>query len=151
MNVENDGILSPGLSAGALEFTGDLDLLANAELQIELGGLSQGTEYDFVVAGRILLAGILSLSFIDDFGSLISDTDEFTIVESGLLSGAFANVASGSRITTAEGHSLQVDYGPGSPFGASRVVLSGFEPVPEPSTCLLVMLGLVGTAANRRR
>jgi hypothetical protein len=52
-----------------------------------------------------------------------------TIFNARGISGAFANVANGQRLTTSDGlGSFRVHYGPGSLFDENAVVLSAFLP-----------------------
>ncbi len=152
-DVALDGTLAPGQSPGLLSIDGDLTLGSASVFEVELEGLTLGSEYDSVdVTGNLLIAGVLSVSFLSGFDSVVSAGDAFTIAQAGTsLGGLFANVASGNRVTTFEGHSFQVDYGVGSPFGSNAVVLSDFQAVPEPDSALLLMLGLGGLARLGRK
>jgi hypothetical protein len=68
------------------------------------------------------------------------------------ISGAFDNAASGARILTESGNaSFVVSYGNGSPFGDNQLVLSDFQPVPEPSAFALLILGSAAVGMRRRR
>ncbi len=152
-NLERRGTVAPGLSgAGRLEITGDLTL-DEGKLSIRLGGRSQGDEYSLVsVGGVAVLDGVLELDFISGFGASAESDDLFTVLvaESPLL-GTFLNVANGQRLSTIDrtgGGSFVVNYGEGSPFGPTSIVLSHF--VPEPSTVLLIGGGLILLAARRR-
>jgi hypothetical protein len=53
----------------------------------------------------------------------------FTLADAGpAISGSFGNVASGGRLVSANGiHSFVVHYGPGSPFGSDKIVLSALS------------------------
>jgi hypothetical protein len=136
--------LSPGLSPGRLDIVGNLALLPGAELPIEVGGLAQGSSYDFVsVSGTGALAGSLGVSFLAGFEDTIAPGDSLTILAAGApLTGVFANVSSGERVITTPGlDSIAVRYGAGSPNGAQRVVLRDFRAF-EPAA----VLDLGGTA-----
>ena len=67
-------------------------------------------------------------------GFVPTAADEFTILETVVsISGSFANVASGQRLTTVDGlGSFLVNYGAGSPFDPSQIVLSSFLAVAVP-------------------
>lgn len=120
-------IAGPGVVAGRTTIDGHYTQQAAATLDIELGGLTREGEYDFVyVEGAASIAGDLRLSLINNF---MPEADQmFTILDSlNAISGAFGNVASGQRLTTADGlGSFQVDYGPSSRFDPNQIVLSNF-------------------------
>ncbi len=136
-NVTTSGEISPGNSAGTFNITGDLTFGSTSGLKVELGGTTQGTEYDFLdITGAATLNGTLSLSFISNFEISAQSTDTFIIVDSSALSGQFSNVSNGSRITTTDGlGSFIVNY------SSIAVSLSDFQAVPEPSTWALMSLG----------
>jgi hypothetical protein len=149
--VTAGGTVSPGNSPGMLAITGDFTLLNTSVLLIELGGTTQGTQYDYLnVGGNVTLGGLLDIKFVNGFGGSILATDQFTILSAGGtsgLSGAFANVASGGRLSTIDGlGSFQVNYN-----GVNSVTLTNFQPVPEPSTYVLLSGGLLAVYACLRR
>ncbi len=154
-SVVAGGTVAPGNSPGALNVTGDLTLLATSALLIELGGTVAGSGYDVLTAGGgAALAGSLSLSFVNGFAATVQNSDTFTVVTAGGsgLTGAFANIASGQRLFTTDGvGSFLVNYGSGSPFAASSVVLSNFQPIPEPSTYVLLACGALAVLWQFRR
>ncbi|MCX6874648.1 MAG: leucine-rich repeat protein, partial [Verrucomicrobia bacterium] len=104
-NVTIADTISPGNAVGSLAIGGDLTLTDLANLQIELGGLAQGTQYDFLSeAGTVplTLAGTLDINFTNNFQLAIQPTDVFTILSSNAtLLGAFSNMV-GGRIATAD-------------------------------------------------
>ncbi|MGI9516078.1 MAG: beta strand repeat-containing protein [Pirellulaceae bacterium] len=148
LDFVNGGILSPGDSAGLITFEDSVTLLSTSELQIEIGGLLQSDEYDFVdILSSVELDGQLSVSLISPFGDLIEQSDTFTILESTALNGVFDNVANGGTLLTQNGtFSFQVNYGAGSLFDERFVVLSNSSAVPEPSVFLVI--GFLLAAAN---
>lgn len=88
------GMLAPGNSPGQLDILSDLSL-ANTTFQVELGGLIQGSSYDFLnVQGNLSLSdSVLDIILVDSFTPTVGDT--FTIVEwTGSLNGNFSNAAS---------------------------------------------------------
>lgn len=89
------------------------------------------------------------VTFADNFQSAVLPGDAFTLVSTTNatgLSGTFALLANGTRRSTADGlGSFQVSYLPNS------FVLSNFEPIPEPSTCLLFAAGVGIVVAYSRR
>ena len=95
---------------------------------------------------RATLGGMLSLAFLNGFQSTVQPADTFTVLNAASLSGAFANAASGARLTTTDGlGSFLVNY------SGLAVTLSSFQPVPEPSTWTLLGLGGLALLALRAR
>jgi hypothetical protein len=131
----------------------DITFQDGAELEIELAGVARGTGHDALdVAGSVTLAGALSVSFLDGFEGAVGPSDTFDVLSAESLTGAFTNVASGSRLATRDGRgSFAVWYGAGSSFEPTRVVLADFQVVPEPGTAALLGLGALGLALRRRR
>jgi hypothetical protein len=148
-NVSNYGDISPGHSPGEVDVLGDLKLESSSIMDMQLGGTTQGTGFDFMhITGTTTLAGDLDLSFVNGFLSSVTHDETFTILNSGtLLQGEFANVASGGLLTTTDGlASFMVTYSDGH-----DVVISDFTAVPEPGTLGLLTVGMVGWIARRRR
>ena len=72
-----EGNLLPGNSAGVMSFEGDVVFGPFSTLTMEIGGTTQGTEFDFLdVAGDIALSGTLDLQFVDSFLPTAGDTFE---------------------------------------------------------------------------
>jgi hypothetical protein len=152
--VSDNGRISPGASAGKLTINGNLSLLNNAKLVMEIGGVTQGTQYDYLaVSGMVGLDGTLELHMINGFQLKLEPTQTFTLLTSNsLLEGGFDNIASGARLTTADGlASFQVNYGAGSPYGANSVVLSDPQAVPEPASVILFAGGALALTLFRIR
>jgi hypothetical protein len=130
--VSVSGIIDPKVgSATGLRFDGDLNLGTNAELRFSLGGTTKGTQYDFLSeAGTVPLKldGTLEVNFANGFEKNVTSASIFTILTSNQdLTGAFDNVASGTRLNTADGTgSFVVTY------SGQSVVLSNFVLIPEP-------------------
>ncbi len=148
--------VSPGNSPGTLTINGNLTLLSTSSLLLEIGGIVQGSGYDYLnVQGNVTVAGTLSLTLLGSVGTTILPTDTFTVVRAGGpagLTGAFANIVNGGRmLTTDGGGAFTVNYGPGSAFAANTVVLSNFQAIPEPSTYALLALGALALLLTRRR
>ena len=155
-NVVSDAVIAAGLSAGQLNFSGNLTLMDNSVLEFELGGLSQGVNYDHLaINGTVVLDGDLDLAFINGFESTVLSTDLFTLLTSTLLSSQFDNVLNGQRLLTSDGlGSFQVNYGVGSAFNPNHVILSDFQTVGVPEPTLLIhmaMGGFLACAVFRRR
>jgi len=155
-SVTAGGLVSPGNSAGTLTLTGNLTLLSTSTLLFELGGGTPGTGYDLLtIGGNGVIAGNLSLLFLNGYQTSVTPSATFTVLTTGgTLTGSFANIANGQQLFTADGAGLfKVNYGPGSAFAANSVVLSNFVAVPEPSTWALMVIGTLVVAAQvyRRR
>ena len=143
-SVSVAGSIFPGTTgAGQLNITGNLSLLGSSISRFQLGGTTPATQYDVLaVSGSAALGGSLVIDFIGGFNLSVTNSMTFGILSSASLSGAFANVANGSRLPTSDGFSsFVVNYGAGSPYGVNNVVLSNFIPIPEPSTWLLLLTG----------
>lgn len=115
------GTLAP---SGTLTITGTVDLAGT--LAMDVNGTTAGTEHDQVLVGQALtLGGDLSLSFDNDLAPAYGV--EITLIEADSISGAFANLPSGSRIALPDGvHSCAILYGAESGF-PDRVVLTDFS------------------------
>ena len=122
-----NGILDPGgPEAGSTSILGTFTHGEDSTLAIDIGGTMQGGTYDVVSGGLALLQGELNVALINGF--VPGPTDEFTVLLSSNIVGELANAPSGQRLQTAGGSgSFIVNYGIGSPFDASRIVLSDFE------------------------
>ena len=118
-SIMSNAMLHPTLGAAGLAVTGNLTLLGASQLVFDLGGLTQGSQYGFLsVNGNVSLGGQLLVSFVGGF--VAAQGDSFTVLAStGPLSGMFANVASGGRLTTGTG-SFLVNY------SGNNLVLSNF-------------------------
>jgi formylglycine-generating enzyme required for sulfatase activity len=85
-NVTVSGTLSPGFSPVRARAT-NLEIAADGELVMELGGLSGGSQYDQLdVVGALTLGGTLQVVLLDGFTPDIGDT--FDILDFGSLGGA---------------------------------------------------------------
>jgi hypothetical protein len=101
--------------------TGAVSLLSTSKLTFQLGGLTQGNQYGFLNAnGTVALNGDLVVSFVNSFQA--DSKDNFTVLSATALSGAFTNVASGTRLATTDGSgTFLVTY------NGTTIVLSDFE------------------------
>ena len=86
-----EGDLKPGNSPGAMAFGGDLAFGPAAQIEIELGGLAPGIEFDVVsAANEISLDGTLAVSTI--IGFVPSAGDMFQIISAADVQGTFNTV-----------------------------------------------------------
>ncbi len=148
-----------GTLVGSGEIAGNLDLLAGgSSLDLSIGGTTQFSGYNSIaVDGNIQLGGDLLLDFTQDFQSLITSSETFVVLENASggeeMTGSFDNVISGARLETTDGFgSFEVTYGPVLVFGhdINEVVLSDYQPIPEPGS-LGLMAGSLFLASRRRR
>lgn len=144
--------IDPGFSPGVLTVNGNVTLSSTSTLAMEIGGLTQGTLYDYLdVNGTLTLAGLLNLSFLNDFQNSLGMGNLFTLATSdAAVLGGFSNVANGGFLTDmASLHTFSVHYGAGSLYNPNDVVL--YAVTPEPGRALLLMLGLLGLTQRRKR
>ena len=90
----DDGIVAPGgaLAAGILNYTGPFAMGTSATLNLEIGGLTAGTQYDrLAIAGTFARGGTLNVTLISGFTP--SPGPIFTIMTySGPPTGAFSTI-----------------------------------------------------------
>lgn len=141
--IENRGVVSPGDSAGTMTIAGNFFQNDTGTLLIELGGLTQGTEYDhLIVTNQAFLGGTLAVSLIDGFQ--LGHNQVFDILTSGnVLSGQFMGLDDNALVGNFNGIDLFIRYaevpGPAGNGGLVRL----YTAIPEPSSMLFVSsLGL---------
>lgn len=88
----NSAVVRPGDSPGILTIDGNYEQTALGSLEIEIGGLTAGTQHDrLVVNGNATLAGRLDLPLINAFTPSVND--EVTILTAGgSISGGFDSI-----------------------------------------------------------
>ena len=89
-NVQLNGSLLPGPSAGTLTFIGGLALQSGATTAVELSSSTSGG-YDRVnVVGPLILGGTLQISLISNFHPSLGDS--FDIFDGNTVAGTFASL-----------------------------------------------------------
>ncbi len=161
--LQNNGLIAPGVSAGTLTLNVGLanaTFGATSELLIEIAG-EGGGQFDLLdvnftnSTGKLFLGGDL---IIDLDGYLPTFSDQFVVLTADNLSlldgpdllGSFANVANGGFLTTLGGEGyFTVSYG--GPQNGNRVLLSNFVSVPEPTAGVLLWGAIAVVGMGRRR
>lgn len=140
------GRVSPGAPYGRLHFLAPVTFADSSELHLEL----TSSLMDFIYADRasVSLDGLLVVDWRDSL--FPPPAASYTMLDArDPLVGTFNNVLPGGRLQLLGGQgSFRIDYGPGSPYGANKVVLSAFQ-VPEPTLSAAGLL--VGALVLRRR
>jgi len=84
----NAGNINPGTSPGILNFVGNVPQTSTGAINIEIGGVTVGTQYDRVSASEtVTFAGSLNVSLVGGFSPNVGDS--FTIVTYGSRTGTF--------------------------------------------------------------
>jgi len=105
----NGGTLAPGASPGTTVVTGDYTQQAGGTLEIEIGGLGAGSQYDHVnVTGQATLDGLLAVSLVG--GYLPMPGDAFEILTCGSRSGEFAAATGLDHVGGHAGLELRLGY-----------------------------------------
>jgi hypothetical protein len=144
-NITGNLASSAALQPEGLTIGGRLTLTSAAQtvFSVETATLPEW----LLVGGPITLGGELDVA---DISIPVEAPDEIILIRSGTsLSGSFANVADGERLTTTDSlWSFRVEYGSG--VNANQVIITDFQSVPEPGTGL-VNVTLAFLLAGRRR
>ncbi|MBI4331411.1 MAG: hypothetical protein HY673_09035, partial [Chloroflexi bacterium] len=101
-NVSNAGVASPGSSPGILNITGNYTQTASGILNVEIGGLTPGDQFDQInITGSASLDGTLNVTAINNFTP--AGGNSFQIMSFASRTGDFAaknglNLAGGIRL-----------------------------------------------------
>lgn len=119
--VNVGGVLAPGNTPGTTNVTGIYEQQTGASLEIELGGLDAGVDFDeLIVDGTATLAGTLDLSYIDPFTA--APDDAFIVVDADTISGTF------DAINYPDAQIWSADYDTNAGTLTVRVVCSATAP-----------------------
>ena len=106
-DVVNAGHLSPGAGAGTFNINGAYTQTATGTLDIEIGGLAAGIQFDQLqVSGSTTLSGALNVSLIDGFAPVAGD--RFQVLE---FDDALGDFSTKTGLDLADGQLLAPRYG----------------------------------------
>jgi len=149
--VRNSGTVGPGNSPGQLIVDGDYSQLASGTLDVELGGLIAGTEYDVLnITGIASLEGRLDVDLFDLGDGLFAPSlgDSFDILLAETISGSFDTLL---LATLGGGLSLDISYLTDEIGSTDVIRLSVVSAVPLPAAVWLFGSGLLGLFGLSRR
>ena len=150
--VNAGGTLTPGNSPGITVITGDYTQLHDGTFDVEIGGLFQGTEYDWLdVSGSATLDGALNVSLFDFGSGLFNPSlgDSFDILTADTIIGEFDLL---TLALLGDGLKWDVSYILDD-FSADFVRLSVVSAVPVPGAVWLFGSGfvaLIGFARSKK-
>ena len=152
--LEVEGMLGPGNSAGILDIDGDVVLEETSTVCIEIGGndLASYDAIDGLGNSSLMINGArLELSLIDGF--LPSNKDQFDFFRNfQSLSGQFGTGSNLMSLNSNTGPRIFFDQGSFSlDYQTNRVTLSDFQAVPEPGSSLLLFVITLTATVYRRR
>lgn len=90
-----EGDTRPGNSPGRLEFNGNVTFGSLNTIEMELGGVTRGTEYDAIdVSGALTLGGTLNVVLFDFGDGLFNPQlgNSFDLFDAGSIIGSFAGI-----------------------------------------------------------
>lgn len=107
--VVNSGRLSPGFSPGIITIDGDYVGEFDGVLEMEVGGLTPGTQHDqLIVTGSASLGGRLELRLINNFVPAVNS--QIVIIDADDVSGQFHSILA-PELTPALGRAVDIDVG----------------------------------------
>ncbi len=89
--VRYDGTFSPGNSPALITYGGDVVFGNLLTVNMEIGGLARGTQYDALnVAGKLTFGGTLNIVLINGWVPSLGDT--YNLFDWGTTAGSFTNI-----------------------------------------------------------
>jgi len=139
------GTFAPGISPALTTLSGSYTQQAAGTLEIELGGLLLGEFDQLAIAGDATLDGLLDVQLLSGFDLELDQ--QFTILDiAGTLVGEFIGLGEGDLVGNFGGQNLFISYTAGD---GNDVAL--FTAVPEPSSLVLLSIGLLGLCRTRHQ
>ncbi len=141
-DISLSGTYAPGNSP-ALVSVGNLTMTSTGILQMEIGGLIRGTDYDALnLNGALAAGGTLDVTFINSFTPTGAAT--FNLFDFSSGTGTFATI---NLPSVGSGYS----WDSSALYTTGELVLN-YSAIPEPSACaMLAGLGALVLAFSRRR
>jgi T5SS/PEP-CTERM-associated repeat protein len=126
--INQGGVLAALPNSDTITVAGEFSQPAGT-LSLRIAGDAVSNEYDTLIVGNTaFLGGLLEVELAEGFTPDAGDV--YTIVDAlNFGAGSFSNAANGERLYLDESAgSFLINYGAGSPFDPSQVVLSDFQP-----------------------
>jgi len=151
LDLLNAGTVAPGDRFGDLTIDGDYAQTDSGEIMFQLGGSSNGSRYDQLLADRLDLAGTISIELLSGF--IPSIGERFELLRADTISGLFSNLDllaptgvpfNGRLLYEESAVVFEV-------LAGSTVRRSGIAAVPEPTGYTLILFGMALFAAVRCR
>jgi hypothetical protein len=116
---------APGDNPDSIHFAGSVSFGSGATLEIEIGGLGAGTDFDqLVVTGDVMLDGSLDVTLIAPFS--LAPGQSFEIVDvAGTLSSTFSGLPQGAAVGNFGGTDLRISYFAGDGNDVALLTVSG--------------------------
>ena len=147
LTVESEGTLSPGATTGQLTVDGDLHLLADSILDLEIGGAQAGTSHDFLLVQNDATTGVAEVlgKVVPKLvgGFVPQPGDIFTVLTANTaLVGPIGNVSAGRILTADRRGSFAVTF----TNGGKSLALSAFQAEQPPELPPLESFDIVSAA-----
>jgi T5SS/PEP-CTERM-associated repeat protein len=125
----NGGTLAAREGSNSILVSGEYVQGSLGVLSIDVADSAASAQFDNLAVGNTaFLGGILEINLANPFEPAAEDA--YIILDALNIVGQFANVANGERVLVGRDEgSFLVNYGVGSPFDPSQVVLSDFRPM----------------------